>query len=201
MSEQGSSGLERVRAELLDGIGLAKCRKCGCMKEALEHLQAALPEMQAQGSSELLNLVQTWQREMAPIQYACLGCEYCYPAVALNVLQEVSPASAAPALACAFELREGPWPIAPGEYSASCDGPACPVAVSTLGSVDLAEQLAAVWPRELCIVGKTETENIGIDKIIKNTITNPTIRFLVVAGKMSRAIRAVGRFSRSRRTV
>lgn len=36
---------------------------------------------------------------------------------------------------------------------------------------------------ELCIVGKTETENIGIDKIIKNTVTNPTIRTLILAGE------------------
>lgn len=70
-----------------------------------------------------------------------------------------------------------------GEYFAFCDGPGCPVAVSTLASVELAERLARVRPRELCIVGKTETENIGIDKIIKNTVTNPTIRFLLLAGK------------------
>lgn len=34
----------------------------------------------------------------------------------------------------------------------------------------------------MSIVGKTETENIGIDKLIKNTITNPAIRFLILAG-------------------
>ncbi|MEM2745144.1 MAG: DUF4346 domain-containing protein [Candidatus Caldarchaeum sp.] len=33
------------------------------------------------------------------------------------------------------------------------------------------------------MVGKTETENIGIEKVIKNTITNPTIRFLLLAGR------------------
>jgi len=57
------------------------------------------------------------------------------------------------------------------------------VAVSTLASVELAETLARLRPKELCIVGKTETENIGIDKVIKNTITNPTIRFLLLAGQ------------------
>lgn len=57
------------------------------------------------------------------------------------------------------------------------------MAVSTLASVELAERLARVRPRELCIVGKTETENIGIEKVVKNTITNPTIRFLLLAGK------------------
>jgi tetrahydromethanopterin S-methyltransferase subunit A len=56
------------------------------------------------------------------------------------------------------------------------------VAVSTLASPELAEALSQVKPLGLCIVGKTETENIGIDKIIKNTLSNPAIRFLLLAG-------------------
>lgn len=32
------------------------------------------------------------------------------------------------------------------------------------------------------MIGKTETENIGIEKVIKNTITNPYIKYLIVAG-------------------
>lgn len=57
--------------------------------------------------------------------------------------------------------------------------------MSTLASVELAEKLAKIRPKELCIVGKTETENIGIDKIIKNTVTNPTIRVLLLVGNDS----------------
>ena len=160
--------MERIRAELQEGMGLAKCRRCGCMQEALAHLQTALPGIEAEGAGQLRHLAEAWQQQMKPVQYACLGCDYCYPAVALNVLQETIPDAAAPALACAFEPREGAWPVVPGEYFAFCDGPSCPVAVSTLGSVGLAEQLVVVRPRALCIVGKTETENIGIEKIIKN---------------------------------
>jgi tetrahydromethanopterin S-methyltransferase subunit A len=85
-------------------------------------------------------------------------------------------------LACDFEVREDVWPALPGDYHQFCEGEACPVAVSTLANVELAEQLAITRPPELCIVGKTETENIGIDKVVKNTITNPTIRYLVLAG-------------------
>src|SRR5262249_8059589 len=176
MSDETLRGLERIRVELHEGIRLAKCRKCGCMQEALEHLQTALSRTQAEGTSELFDFVRAWQRRMKPIQYSCLGCEYCYPAVALNALQEALPEAAAPVMACAFEPKEGSWPIVPGEYVALCEGPSCPVAVSTLASVDLVERLVAVRPRELCIVGKTETENIGLDKIIKNTITNPDMR-------------------------
>lgn len=32
-------------------------------------------------------------------------------------------------------------------------------------------------------MGKTETENIGIDKVVKNVVANPTIRYLIVAGR------------------
>jgi len=125
-----------------------------------------------------------WQQQMKPIKYACLGCEYCYPAVAMNVFHKAFPETEATAsLSCEFEVRSDIWPPVPGEYHEFCEGDSCPVAVSTLASTDLADKLAVNRTRELCIVGKTETENIGIDKLIKNTITNRTIRYLVVAGR------------------
>jgi len=86
-------------------------------------------------------------------------------------------------LGCAFEVKEDKWPYVAGEYYAFCGGDYCPVAVSTLGDSDLADRLAKNHPKELCIVGKTETENIGIDKVIKNTITNPTIKYLLLVGE------------------
>jgi tetrahydromethanopterin S-methyltransferase subunit A len=176
--------LDRVRAALQEGMGLVKCQKCGCMEETLEVLRSGLPAVEVPAARELVNLVEEWQRQLRPIQYACLGCEHCFPAVAMNVVREAFPeAYQDRALSCGFELKEQTWPAVPGEYSAFCDGPSCPVAVSTLASVELAEALAAARPRELCIVGKTETENIGIDKIVKNTIMNPTIRTLLVVGR------------------
>ena len=73
------------------------------------------------------------------------------------------------------------WPHVPGKYFV-VDAKA-PVAVTTLGSVWLAPELAKSAPKGLCIVGKVETENIGIEKIIKNILTNPAIRFLICAGE------------------
>jgi tetrahydromethanopterin S-methyltransferase subunit A len=72
------------------------------------------------------------------------------------------------------------WPFVPGKYFVL--DPAAPVAVTTLGSVALSQQLAEAAPKGLCIVGKVETENIGIEKIVKNTLSNPAIRFLICAG-------------------
>jgi len=176
--------IKKIQSELHEGMGLAKCRKCGCMKEALEEMRYSLASLQTEGSSDLIKHVEHWLNQMEPIKYACLGCEYCYPAVAMNIFDQAYPEAAlAKSLSCAFETKEQTWPPVPGEYFAFCIGPSCPVAVSTLASVELSERLASLRPKELCIVGKTETENIGIDKVIKNTITNPTIRFLLLTGR------------------
>ena len=174
----------KTQSELQKGMKLSKCRKCGCMKGVLESLHFSLPSLQTEDISDLLTNIEHWLKQMESINYACLGCEYCYPAVAMNIFNQAFPEierSQSPS--CAFEVREETLPPVPGEYFPFCDGPDCPIAVSTLGSVKLAEKLASMRPKELCIVGKTETENIGIDKIIKNTITNPTIRFLLLAGE------------------
>ncbi len=72
------------------------------------------------------------------------------------------------------------WPYVPGKYFV-LDSSA-PVAASTLGSVALAEEISQARPNGLCIVGKVETENIGIEKIIKNVLSNPAIRYLICAG-------------------
>jgi tetrahydromethanopterin S-methyltransferase subunit A len=72
------------------------------------------------------------------------------------------------------------WPYVPGTYVVS--DPQAPVAVCTLGSVDLAPLVAKQAPEGLCITGKVETENIGIEKIIKNVLSNPSIQFLLCVG-------------------
>lgn len=76
--------------------------------------------------------------------------------------------------------RRKTWPYVPGSYFVT--NPAAPVAVTTLGSVALAEAVSRNPPAGLCIVGKVETENIGIEKIIKNVVSNPAIRYLICAG-------------------
>jgi len=76
--------------------------------------------------------------------------------------------------------RKKSWPFIPGKYFVH--DTAAPVAVTTLGSVDLAKEVSNLAPKGLCIVGKVETENIGIEKIIKNVLSNQAIRYLVCAG-------------------
>ena len=173
--------IRKAQAEFEAGIQLTKCQQCGCMREALDNLSAGL---RANGEGETQALVEkvvAWSAHMRDIRYACLGCDYCYPAIAQNLLAEAFPELEASAeLACDFRVTEESWPTVTGEYFVL--DRAAPVAISTLGSIGLAQELAHQKPSGLAIVGKTETENIGIDKVVKNIITNPSLHYLVVTG-------------------
>lgn len=178
--------ISHIQSELQEGMSLAKCRKCGCMKGTLEDLGTTLSANPTDTTSDLLKDTQRWLNQMEPVQYPCIGCAHCFPAVATNLLHQAFPESGqSHSSGCGFEVRENTLFPVVGEYFALCHGEDCPIAVSTLASVGLAEQLANLKPRELCVVGKTETENIGVDKVIKNIVSNPTIQFLLLTGKDS----------------
>lgn len=69
------------------------------------------------------------------------------------------------------------WPVIKGEYDSG--NPENPVAVTTCGShLKGAPQIAA----GASITGPHKTENLGIEKIVANIISNPNIRFLLVTG-------------------
>ena len=120
--------------------------------------------------------------EMKDIEYSCLGCKYCYGAEITNLLNQAFPETEnIKPLEDFLEVREV-WPNVPGEYFVLCDDTSCPVAISTLGSVELVKKIAKVKPKGLCLVGKTETENIGVEKVIKNIVTNSNIRYLLLVG-------------------
>jgi tetrahydromethanopterin S-methyltransferase subunit A len=68
------------------------------------------------------------------------------------------------------------WPIINGDYIVG--DPESPVAATTLGShnEDVATGAGAA------IAGPCKTENLGIEKVIANIISNPNIRFLILCG-------------------
>lgn len=176
--------VNRINLEIEEGINLPKCQQCGCMKETIENIKNNISEIGSQEMQLIKNEIDGWEKKMLPIKHSCLGCAHCYPAVAMNLFNETFQEKTDTAqLDCSFNVRNDKWPYVAGEYYAFCGGDYCPVAVTTLGDTELADRLAQDHPNELCIVGKTETENIGIDKVIKNTITNPTIKYLLLVGK------------------
>ena len=67
---------------------------------------------------------------------------------------------------------EEPWPPIRGDYIVGI--PEGPVAVVTLASSIRAEGAA--------LIGPCKTENLGIEKIVANVISNSNIRFLLICG-------------------
>ncbi len=177
-----SSLFQLVFAELEKGMRLSKCRKCGCMRGTLGNLNVSLPSLKHNEAKDLIQNVKEFLAKLEPQEYPCFGCKYCIPAEAMTKLTSKFPALASSTLSsCEFEVSKNAWPPVSGEYTVF--DKSAPVAVSVLASTKLEGKLARTRPDGLCIVGKTETENIGIDKIVKNVITNPAISFLIVAGK------------------
>ncbi|MDI6866263.1 tetrahydromethanopterin S-methyltransferase subunit A [Methanoculleus sp.] len=69
------------------------------------------------------------------------------------------------------------WPIVKGDFH-SGDPQSC-VAVVTMGS-HLDEQ--AICDAGAAIAGSCKTENLGLEKVIANVISNPNIRFVLCCG-------------------
>jgi len=69
------------------------------------------------------------------------------------------------------------WPIVQGDFQAG--DPNSPVAVMTCGS-HLDEK--GICDAGAAICGSCKTENLGLEKVIANIISNPNIRFILLCG-------------------
>lgn len=69
------------------------------------------------------------------------------------------------------------WPIVKGDYTVG--DPKSRIAVVTLASQINPSPEAAIW-------GSSKTENLGVEKIIVNVISNSNIRYILVCGTESR---------------
>lgn len=68
------------------------------------------------------------------------------------------------------------WPLETGDYSVG--DPNSPVAAVTLGS-KMNDEIVEMG---VAIAGPLHTENLGIEKVVTNLVSNPNIRFLIVCG-------------------
>ncbi|HSC71250.1 MAG TPA: DUF4346 domain-containing protein, partial [Candidatus Methylomirabilis sp.] len=136
--------------------------------------------------AELDARVRAARERLVEVRYDCLGCETCHPAVAINALGRLGaglPLDVETCPATPVAAQEG-WPPLPGAYTALRH--AAPVAVCTLMDERLAAALAEHRDDGIAIVGTLRTENLGIERLIQNTIANTNIRFLIVCGTDSR---------------
>lgn len=174
------AALTVVADQLGEGITAKKCHSCGCFQAAV----ATFEKTQA-GRSELATVLARARAVLVERKYDCLGCEVCFPAIAENAFSDAFPGEAVAPL-CPTDVppeRRG-WPPLPGDYQVLRFG--APVAVCTLNSTDVSEELAALAPPGLALTGTLHTENLGIERIIRNVLANPHLRFLVVCGEDTR---------------
>jgi len=163
--------------QLSDAAAAKKCWHCGCLHSSLRAIEEAYPK--SARPEELASIVELARSRLSDVKYDCLGCEVCWPALAINALGvegDACPSEAA-------EAREG-WPPLPGSftvlrYHAS-------VAVCTLTDESLSKTVVHAAGAEVAIVGTMQTENLGIERLMQNTLSNPNIRFVVLCGADSR---------------
>jgi tetrahydromethanopterin S-methyltransferase subunit A len=173
------SAFQIIREQLTAALAAPKCYRCGCFQQTV----AALTPV---GQEDLAPLFHAARAVFQPKQSDCLGCPVCYPAIAANAFTEAFPEAGNGLDLCPTEVpaeRQG-WPPLPGDYHVLKYR--APVAVCTLNSAELAARLKNCVPDGLAIVGTLHTENLGIERLIKNTLANPYVRFLILCGEDTR---------------
>lgn len=177
MSVTADKNMDEAVRQLREAAAAKKCWQCGCLHSSLRAIKEAFPP--SERPAELNTAIELGQARIVQTKYDCLGCEVCFPAIAINALGvEGDACPTEPA-----EAREG-WPPLPGSYKALRYH--APVAVCTLTDETLMNAVVTSAGNEIAIVGMMQTENLGIERLIQNTISNPHIRFVVLCGADSR---------------
>ena len=65
--ENAADGIQTL---LREGMGLAKCRECGCMKDALDNISASLRSPRMGSSFGLRKNIELWLKKMQPPEYS-----------------------------------------------------------------------------------------------------------------------------------
>lgn len=182
------SAIHEAVEQIKNGIKYKKCWRCGCQQQAIRVIEENLSALTPEDRDSLKPLLEKAKATFVPVEYDCLGCKICFPAIATNELAKAYPgisleASCGPKEAAAPEARQG-WPPLPGDYEIQRYQAA--VAICTLNSKELIRNVAARNHPGVGIVGSLSTENLGIERLIKNVVTNPNIRFLILCGEDSK---------------
>jgi tetrahydromethanopterin S-methyltransferase subunit A len=192
---------------------LKKCRKCGCMKDALDQAGRAFESSEEPEIRSLLPRISDYQARMEPLAYDCIGCKKCWGADATielaNHFDEVEidtcgsgderasgdiKSALASSNRYAHSSAIAAWPPHPGDYVLG--NPAGTVAICTLSNRDLPVSLIAAGEPAVAIAGRCDTENIGVEKVVLNLLANPRIRWLVICGTEAKGHRAGDAFLR-----
>lgn len=211
--QQATNELLGTLADELSRIhAIPKCEGCKCFADTVQEFRAVAAKQCANG---LVGKIDVLAAKIS-VTHDCIGCNPCYPADVSNALYGFDEAEtpsvlfhtstisskkiSSPAGACnghdcvcgpspkkqKHESVKSKWPPEAGEYLVG--NSVATVAISTLASEELPKQFKrAIGLKNVAIIGRTCTENIGIEKVVKNVISNPSIRFLILCGQESGA--------------
>jgi tetrahydromethanopterin S-methyltransferase subunit A len=73
------------------------------------------------------------------------------------------------------------WPVQPGDYRVI--NATKSIALAVLQGIDMDEPDLATVYSKIAIIGSINTENLGVEHLIKNLIANPYLRYLVLWGE------------------
>ena len=179
--QMNQTGMDAAIKQLGEAAAARKCWQCGCLHGSLRAIDEAYPARVR--PEALANIIKLAGSRLGKVKYDCLGCEVCWPALAINALGVEGDACPGDVV----KERSG-WPPLPGAYTVLRYH--APVAVCTLTDEALSKTITAAQTSDVAIVGTMQTENLGIERLIQNTVTNPNICFVVLCGMDSR--QAVG---------
>jgi len=169
--------LRVIREQLETATSTKKCHPCGCFHSTVGALAGS------DLADDLAPTIKRAKQIFRAKEYDCLGCPVCFPAIAANAFSEAFPEQGESLDLCPTDApieRRG-WPPLPGDYQVVRYR--APVAVCTLNSEELARRLANEYPVGLALAGTMHTENLGIERLIRNIVANPHIRFLILCGE------------------
>lgn len=186
----------RLLADLAKVGDIEKCRTCHCYVDVLRQVQedilsrdlADLPE--ADAIDEMIG------RAYAEQSHGCLGCDPCLPVEPFNAFNELLQKDSAQGSCCTpasaetqsvLDLSQS-WPPLPGDYTV-LDKEAAG-AICTLADEDLYEALRKTPLPGVALVGMLTTENLGIERLVRNVVASPSISWLLLCGTDSRGHRA-----------
>lgn len=215
--KEGLGVLEKLVGEIRDQFAeireIQKCHSCECLLDSIEAVMDDLEKEKIPLASTIRLEMGEWLRQENQNRHPCLGCETCLPIEPYNRFSMAIRGLGAPdsnslgvmgmfnmaKSDCGCGTRVEPqitlseadaeWPVVKGDYKLG--NKHAKVAVCTLGDTDLPQELeTAGLMNKMALVGPLSTENLGIEKVIRNIVSNPSIGYLILCGKDSRGHKA-----------
>lgn len=186
----------RLLADLAKVGDIEKCRTCHCYVEVLRQVREDILSRNLADLPEAEALDGMIGRAVAEQSHGCLGCDPCLPVDPFNAFNELMQKDTAQGSCCTPASAEAQvvpelspsWPPLPGEYTV-LDKDA-PGAICTLADEDLYEALRGALLPGVALVGMLTTENLGIERLVRNVVASPRISWLLLCGMDSRGHRA-----------